>query len=158
MIIQGDDMAEDLTITFVEAAVGVRRRIALMTGPTIELNVPPGVTDGEVLRVPGYGFPGLGGAPPGDLNITVAVTPHDVLCRDAFDVRMDLAVAGARPRDVTRVRVPTIGGEMALEIPANAEPGQVLRLRGMGIRDHVSGGRGDQYVRLVSADARESPA
>ena len=150
MIIQGENMAEDLTVTFVEAAVGVRKRIELMTGPAIELNVPPGVADGEVLRVPGYGFPGLGGAPPGDLNITVAVTPHEVLSRDAFDVRMDLEIAGDRLRVGDRVRVPTIGGEMAVEIPAGAEPGQVLRLRGMGIRDRVSGGRGDQYVRLVT--------
>ncbi len=152
MIIQGENMAEDLTVTFIEAAVGVRKRIELMTGPAIELNVPPGVADGEVLRVPGYGFPGLGGAPPGDLNITVAVTPHEALSRDTFDIRMDLAVAGTEMRDGARVRVPTIGGEMALEIPAGAEPGQVLRLRGMGIRDRVSGGRGDQYVRLVPAD------
>jgi len=152
MIIQGENMAEDLTVTFIEAAVGVRKRIELMTGPAIELNVPPGVADGEMLRVPGYGFPGLGGAPPGDLNITVAVTPHEVLSRDTFDVRMDLEIAVARLRDGDRVRVPTIGGEMAVEIPAGAEPGQVLRLRGMGIRDRVSGGRGDQYVRLVPAD------
>ena len=94
-------------------------------------------------------FPGLGGAPPGDLNITVAVTPHEALRRDAFDVRMDLEISAARMRDDDRVRVPTIGGEMAVEIPAGAEPGQVLRLRGMGIRDRVSGGRGDQYVHLV---------
>jgi DnaJ-class molecular chaperone len=152
MIIQGENMAEDLTVTFIEAAVGVRRRIELMTGPAIKLNVPPGIADGEVLRVPGYGFPGLGGAPPGDLNITVAVTPHEVLSRDTFDVRMDLEIAVDRLRDGDRIRVPTIGGEMAVEIPAGAEPGQVLRLRGMGIRDRVSGGRGDQYVRLVPAD------
>ena len=152
MIIQGDDMAEDLTVTFIEAAVGIRKRIELMTGPAIELNVPPGIADGEVLRAPGYGFPGLGGAAPGDLNITVAVTPHEVLSRDTFHVRMDLEVAGAGLRDGARIRVPTIGGDMALEIPAGAKPGQVLRLRGMGIRDRVSGGRGDQYVRLAAAD------
>ena len=150
MIIQGDDMAEDLSVAFIEAAVGVRKQMELITGATVELNVPPGIADGEVLRVPGYGFPGLGGAPPGDLNITVAVTPHEVLNRDTFDIRMDLEVADTRLRDGARVRVPTIGGEMALEIPAGAEPGQVLRLRGMGIRDRVSGRRGDQYVRLAT--------
>ncbi len=162
MIIRGDDMAEDLRIAFIEAAVGVRRRLELMTGPALELNIPPGTADGEVLRVAGYGFPGLGGAPPGDLNITVAVTAHEALSRDAFDVRMALAVSADQLRHGARVRVPTIGGEMAVQIPAGAVPGQVLRLRGMGIRDRVSGGRGDQYVRLVAAkgpsDARESPA
>ena len=152
MIIQGDDMAEEAHVTFIEAAVGVRKQIELMTGATIELNVPPGIADGEVLRVPGYGFPGLGGAPPGDLNITVAVTSHEVLHRDTFDIRMDLEIADTGLRDGARVRVPTIGGEIALEIPAGAEPGQVLRLRGMGIRDRVSGRRGDQYVRLAATD------
>ena len=78
------------------------------------------------------------------------MTPHEVLNRDTFDIRMDLEVADTRLRDGARVRVPTIGGEMALEIPAGAEPGQVLRLRGMGIRDRVSGRRGDQYVRLAT--------
>lgn len=152
MIVRGDDMAADLALTFIEAAVGARKRIELVTGAAIEINVPAGTADGEVLRVPGYGFPGLGGAPPGDLNITVAVTPHEVLSRDTFDVRMELAVSGTELRDGVRVRVPTIGGEMAVEIPPGSEPGQVLRLRGMGIRDRVSGGRGDQYVRLVGAD------
>ncbi len=153
MIIQGDDMAEDLRVDFIEAAVGVRKRVVLMTGPAIELNVPPGVADGEILKVPGYGFPGLGGAPPGDLNITVQVAPHEVLTRDTFDVHMDLAVDNAQLRGGDRVRVPTIGGELAVQIPAGAEAGQVLRLRGMGIRDRHSGGRGDQYVRLVTAEA-----
>ena len=156
MIIQGDDMAEELPVTFIEAAVGVRKQIELMTGATIELNVPPGIADGEMLRVPGYGFPGLGGAPPGDLNITVAVTSHEVLNRDTFDIRMDLEIADAGLRNGARVRVPTIGGEIALEIPAGAEPGQVLRIQGMGIRDRVSGRRGDQYVRLAATDGSSS--
>jgi DnaJ-class molecular chaperone len=130
----------------------VRKRVELMTGPAIELNVPSGVADGEVLRVPGYGFPGLGGAPPGDLNITVQVAPHEALTRDAFDVHMDLVVTDAQLGAGDRVRVPTIGGELAVQIPAGAAPGQVLRLRGMGIRDRLSGGRGDQYVHLIPTD------
>ena len=84
------------------------------------------------------------------------MTPHEVLSRDVFDVRMELAVGSGQLRDGDRVRVPTIGGEMAVQVPAGAEPGQVLRLRGMGIRDRLSGGRGDQYVRLVVADSGPS--
>ena len=154
MIIPGEDLAESITVSFVEAAVGARKSLTLMTETTVDLNIPPGTRDGETLTIPGYGLPGMGGAPPGDLNVTVAVEPHPVLRRDVFDVRMDLAATAARARRGARIMVPTIGGDMAIDIPAGSKEGDTLSLKGMGFRDPVSGRRGDQLVTLTHRKAK----
>jgi DnaJ-class molecular chaperone len=161
MIIPGEDMAEFLKLPFVEAAVGAVRTLALPTQIEVEVNVPPGIRDGETVVIPGYGFPGMGGAPPGDLNVIIQIEPDEKLRRDVFDIRMDLPVTALRAQRGARVMVPTIGGELALQIPANAKTGQELRLEKMGFRDPVSGRRGDQIVTLTvkpPRKRREKPA
>lgn len=149
MVIPGEDMAEMLRVPFLEAAVGAVKTITLVTEISVDVPVPPGTRDGETLTIRGYGFPGMGGAPPGDLNVIVAVDPHPVLRRDVFDVRMDLAATAAQTRRGARVTVPTIGGDMALKIPAGARAGDTLKMKGLGFLDPVSGRRGDQLVTLT---------
>ena len=158
MLIPGEDMAVDLHVSFIEAAVGALMPVELMTQITVDVRVPAGVRDSEMLTIRGYGFPGLGGAPPGDLNVTVHIDPHPVLRRDVFNVRMDMEIDDERARESGRVMVPTIGGEMALEVPAGVKPGDTLQLKGMGFRDPVSGRRGDQLVSLVAASTEEPTA
>jgi DnaJ-class molecular chaperone len=149
MIIPGEDLAEDVRVTFVEAATGTVKRLTLMTHRTVDVVIPPGIGDGAVLTVPGFGMPGFGGAPPGNLNVTVAVEPDPVLRRDGFDIRMELRITPAAADQGRRVMVPTIAGEIGLQIPPGARNGDVVTLEGQGIRDRVSGRRGNQYVTLA---------
>ncbi len=97
----------------------------------------------------------MGGAPPGDLNVIVQIEPDEVLRRDVFDVRMDLAINATQARRGARLKVPTIGGELALQIPKGSATGQELRLEKMGFRDPVSGRRGDQIVTLTVKPPRK---
>ncbi len=152
MIIPGEDMAEILKMPFVEAAVGAIKRITLVTQVEIDVQVPAGIADGDTITIPGRGFPGMGGAPPGDLNVIVEIEPHEKLSRDVFSVRMTLEVSEAEARDGVRVMVPTIGGELALEVPPGAQAGDELTLERMGFRDPVSGRRGDQIVTVAIGD------
>ncbi len=158
MIIPGEDMAEFLKLPFVEAAVGAIKTLLLPTQIEVEIKINAGIADGGTIVIPGYGFPGMGGAPPGDLNVIVQIEPDEVLSRDVFDVRMDLSVNATQARRGARIKVPTIGGELALQIPKGAETGLELRLEKMGFRDPVSGRRGDQIVTLTVKPPRKPPS
>jgi DnaJ-class molecular chaperone len=155
MIIPGEDMAEFLKLPFVEAAVGAIKTLALPTQVEVEISISPGIADGETIVIPGYGFPGMGGAPPGNLNVIVQIEPDKDLSRDVFNVLMDLPVTATQAKRGARVKVRTIGGELALQIPKGAKTGQELRLEKMGFRDPVSGRRGDQIVTLTVKPPRK---
>ena len=158
MIIPGEDMAVDLTVSFIEAAVGVRKPIELITGPRIELNVPPGVTDGEMLSVPGYGFPGLGGGPPGDLWISVSVRPHPIFRRAGKNLELDLPITLAEAVKGARVEVPTLDGRVTLAVPPGTSSGTRLRMRGQGIPGGSRESAGDLLARIqVAVPADPSP-
>jgi len=149
MIIPGEDLAEDVKVSFIEAATGALKRLSLMSHRTVDVVIPPGIANGAMLTIPGFGMPGFGGAPPGNLNVTVAVEPDPVLRRDGFDIRMVLKLTAAAADQGRRMVVPTIGGDIGLQIPPGARAGDVFTLEGMGIRDNVSGRRGNQYVTLT---------
>lgn len=76
--LRGEDLAESLSITANEATNGTRKKIDLMTGRTVTVDVVPGAKHGDMVTVPGLGLPGFGGGPPGDLNviIEIAKTPE----------------------------------------------------------------------------------
>lgn len=139
---KGPDVHYRLEIDFLEAANGAKKRITLPSGQTLDLTIPEGVTTGQILRLKEKGDPGLGGGPPGDALIDIAVRPHPVFERSGDDIvvevpiSLDEAVLGAK------VETPTISGPVSLTVPAGASSGQMLRLRGKGIR------KGDQLVRL----------
>jgi DnaJ-class molecular chaperone len=104
--------------------------------------IPEGLADGQTIRLRGQGGPGLGGGPPGDALITVTVQPHPVFERDGDDILIELPISFDEAVLGARVEAPTIDGPVSLTIPKGASSGQVLRLRGRGVR------KGDQLVRL----------
>ncbi len=115
---------------------------------TLEVNIPAGVREGSVIRLTGQGEPGSGDAPAGDLLLRVRLSAHPLFkVMNNGDVYIDLPVAPWETALGARVNLPTLDGPVEMAIPAGAQGGQRLRLRGQGInRSH--GGRGDQYVRL----------
>ena len=115
------------------------------------LKIPPGLKDGQQIRVKGRGGVGRNGGPNGDVLIQVTVAPHPYLTRDGDDLRMDLPVTLKEAVLGAKVPVPTLSGTVNLSIPANSNSGAVLRLKGKGVPAHVGEAAGDLYVRLVVA-------
>ena len=146
---QGEDFTAQVTVSFEEAANGGTRRIVLQNGEQIDVKIPAGVKDGQVVRVKGRGGAGRGGAANGDILLTVSVAPHPWMTRDGNDIRMDLPVTLKEAVLGAKVPVPTLTGTVALSIPPGSNTGAILRLKGKGIGGHGATPAGDLYVRLV---------
>ncbi len=146
---KGEDFSAAVTVSFDEAANGGTRRVVLQNGEQIDVKIPVGVRDGQVVRVKGRGGAGRGGGPSGDILLSVSVAPHPYLTRDGNDIRMDLPVTLQEAVLGGKVPVPTLTGTVSLSVPANSNTGSVLRLKGKGIPAHNGEPAGDLYVRLV---------
>ncbi len=105
--------------------------------------------DGQQLRVKGQGGPGGNGGPPGDVLLHVSVAPHPYFTRDGNDLRLDLPVTLGEAVLGGKVPVPTLTGPVSLTVPAGANSGTVMRLKGKGIQS--GGTTGDLYVKLQVA-------
>jgi DnaJ-class molecular chaperone len=144
--LRGQDARYTLEVDFLEAALGARKRVTLPDGGVLDLTVPEGVTDGQVLRLKGKGAPGIRGGEPGDAMVEIRVRAHTSFRRQGNDVLLDVpltideAVLGAK------IEVPTISGRVALNIPKGTSSGRAFRLKGRGIKQGPSGTPGDQIV------------
>jgi DnaJ-class molecular chaperone len=125
------------------------RGAGVVTRPrTLDVTIPAGMREGSVIRLAGQGEPGMGNAPPGDILLRLRLKPHRLFSvTPEGDVQIDLPVAPWETALGARVNVPTIDGSVEMTIPAGAQGGQRLRLRGQGL-NRRGGGRGDEYVRL----------
>lgn len=113
----------------------------------ISVNIPPGVKDGERLRIAGRGEPGEGGA--GDLYLIVRTKPHPVFERDGKDLRCEVPITFVQAALGSEVEVPTLEGKMKMKIPPGTQPGKVFRLEGKGLPELGGGRRGDLYVKIL---------
>jgi DnaJ-class molecular chaperone len=127
----GRDISAALSVTLAEAATGVKKRVQLPTGKEVEVKIPPGLDEGQQIRLKGQGLPGAGGRA-GDLLITVSVTPHPLFQRDGADLRLDLPVTLYEAVLGAKVRVPTLDGTVELAMPAGTNSGRTFRLKGKG--------------------------
>ncbi len=148
---RGADAHYQLTIDFLDAANGTLRRVTLPDGRTLDVRIPSGVRDGQVIRLKGQGMPGVGDGAAGDALVEIAVAPHPYFRREGDDIIVELPVTLQEAVLGGPLEVPTIAGAVRLTIPPNSGTGTRLRLRGRGI------GSGHQYVELhvVSPPAEE---
>jgi DnaJ-class molecular chaperone len=143
----GGDRLYTLTVDFVEAASGAKKRLALAPDSWLDVTIPPGIETGQMLRLKGKGDSGIGGGPAGDALIEVHVAPHPYFRRDGDNILIELPVSVAEAVLGGRVTVPTVTGPVAMTIPKGSDSGTQLRLRGKGI--HRRGQpEGDQLVTL----------
>jgi DnaJ-class molecular chaperone len=150
-----------LTIDFALAATGGKQRLSLSPETWLDVTVPPGIEEGQVLRLKGKGAPGFGGGPPGDALIEVTIAPHPFFRREGDDIHVELPVSLAEAVLGARVSVPTVTGPVTMTIPQGSDTGTRLRLRGKGIHKKRRGHEttGDQYVTLtVMIGASDDPA
>lgn len=115
---------------------------------TIEVNIPTGVRDGSTIRLAGQGGGGAGGAQAGDLYLHIRLRPHPTFKVRGDDLEVEMPVAPWEAVLGAKIEVPTIDGQVEVSVPAGAQTGQRLRLRGQGL-NRRKGGRGDEYVRLA---------
>jgi DnaJ-class molecular chaperone len=165
---RGDDLEAPTTITLEEAATGTQRRLTVRapetcslckgagevrggmcprcdgTGSTVgmkelEVTIPKGVRTGSRVRISGKGGPGMNGGPAGDVYLVIKVVPHPRFERSGDDLVETVAVPLYTAVLGGEVVVPTLGGQVALTIPAGTQAGRQFRLRGKGMPKLGSG-------------------
>jgi DnaJ-class molecular chaperone len=147
MAFPGGDLHLKLAVPFLDAVNGATARVSLPGGDVLDLKIPPGATDGQVLRLRGKGLPGINGGKPGDALVELAVTPHPLYRREGDTIRYELPVSLAEAVLGAKVEAPTPAGKVVLTIPRGSNTGSVLRLRGRGVA-RPNGTRGDCIVTL----------
>ena len=115
----------------------------------LEIKVPAGIADGQVIRVPGEGEPGELGGPRGDLHVVVRVRQHDLFMRDGDNLILDMPISFSQASLGGKVEVPTLEKRADLTIPSGTQHGQVFRLRDEGMPSLRNGRRGDMLVRVL---------
>jgi len=117
---------------------------------TINVRIPPGVEDGQRIRLAGQGEAGLRGAPSGDLYVTVHVKSDKVFGRDGDDLTVTVPVAFHELALGATLSVPTLEGKVGVRVPKGTSDGRILRVRGRGVPKR-SGGHGDLLVTVKVA-------
>lgn len=151
----GRDAEHEVTLRFEEAIRGVQMnlRISREGGgeETASVKIPPGVRDGQRIRVRGKGQPGVAGGAPGDLYIVCRVQPHPYFRRVDNDIYLDLPLSLTEAALGTKVEIPTLEGKTVLTVPPGTPSGAKLRLKDRGVKPPGGAPRGHQYavVRIV---------
>lgn len=145
----GGDTEAVLELSLEEAARGGRRRVSI-DGREVEIEIPAGVADGEVVRIAGQGAQGARGGRTGDLLLRVRLRPHPRFRFEGRDLHTDLDVSPADAALGATLEVPTLEGTARVKVPPGSSSGRRLRLRGKGL-PNPGGTPGDLYatVRIV---------
>jgi DnaJ-class molecular chaperone len=147
--VKGEDVEATLTVALEDIVREEKQRITLPGGREVEVTLPPGVAEGQTIRLRGLGRPGAGGGEPGDVLLTIRIAPQDRYTVEGSDLRLRLPIDLEDAVLGGKVRVPTPTGAVEMNVPAMTSSGRTFRLRGKGLP--AKGGRGDL---LVTAEIR----
>jgi molecular chaperone DnaJ len=148
---KGSDLTADVTIGFNDAAFGCTRSIRLSdadgTMRTLEVSIPAGIDEGQMVRLRGKGNPSYTGGTPGDLLLRVHIEPREGFSRKGTDVYVNCEVPFTTAMLGGEARVDTLTGQVICKIPKGTQGGSKIRLRGKGIPDmHHPTVKGDEYA------------
>jgi len=138
---KGEDMEAALTVSLEDVANEAKKRITLPNGRDVDVVIPKGVVDGQVIRLRGLG--GTGSAP-GDVLLTIRIAPHEQFTVEGGNLRVRVPVELEEAVLGTKLRVPTLGGAVDMTIPPMTSSGRTFRLRGKGLPG--KNGKGDILV------------
>ena len=144
---RGSDVHYSLPLDFRDAIKGGKRQIALPDGSALEVTIPPGTRDGQILRLRGKGLPGVNGGPPGDALIEIEVQPHPLFTLKGDDIHAELPVSLREAVLGGKVKAPTPSGTVTVVVPKWSNTGTVLRLKGKGA-PRPDGSKGDELLTL----------
>ncbi len=136
---RGQDVRYTLEVGFLEAIAGTKKRVTMPEGGVLDLTVPEGVADGQVLRLKGKGKPGFGSGESGDALVEIHVKPHPDFQRVGDDIHMSLPVSLDEAVLGGKIEVATPGGRLQLILPKGTSSGRVFRLKGKGARSSATG-------------------
>ncbi len=140
---KGEDVEATLTVTLEEVAAEAKKRVRLPTGRDVDVVIPKGVADGQVIRLRGLGA-GAPGIDPGDALLTIAFAPHERFTPEGSNLRLRLPVEIEEAILGGTVRVPTLTGTVEMTIPPMTNSGRTFRLRGKGLPGKT--GPGDLFA------------
>lgn len=143
---RGPDAHYRLTVEFLDAITGATRRLTLPDGRTLDVTIPPGIQEGQILRLRGKGVPSAGEGEAGDALVEVSIIPHRFFTRVGDDIHLELPVTLGEAFLGGSIKVPTPGGPVVVKVPKGSNSGSVLRLKGKGVSRR--GGQGDELVKL----------
>jgi DnaJ-class molecular chaperone len=135
-------------VDFMSAIEGASVKVRIQDGADeVTVRIPPGAGTGDKVRVAGHGAPGAGGGPAGDLLLSIDIAPHPFFKREGLDLSLDLPISVAEAYQGAKVKVPTPSGEVTLTVPKGAQSGQIVRLKGKGVKRQSK--QGDLFVRFL---------
>ena len=156
---RGRDIAVDIELSFQESIYGAERKVVInskfVKQKEVSINVPPGIDDGQMVRLTGQGEI-LEGGVPGDLYVKVHVRKHPYLRKEGYNLIMDLDVKLSEALLGIEKAVHTLDGEVTLKVPSGTKHGTILRVKGKGVpytsgphfAEASRGKRGDLYIRI----------
>jgi len=145
---RGQDVSYSLPVAFVDAANGAARTVTLHDSKILQVTIPEGAEDRQMLRLKGRGMPGYGGGPPGDAYVELHVEPHALFTRKDDNIHVEIPITLREAVLGARIDVPTVSGPVAMTIPKGSNTGTTLRLRERGLRNRRTGQRGHQFITL----------
>jgi molecular chaperone DnaJ len=116
---------------------------------TISVKVPPGVDNGDRIRLSGEGEAGENGGPPGDLYVSINVSEHPIFKRDGTDLHCDVPISFATAVLGGEMEIPTLGGRVKLKIPPETQSGKIFRLRSKGVKSVRASSKGDLLCKVM---------
>jgi DnaJ-class molecular chaperone len=140
---RGHDLQYGLSIDFLDAVNGASQRLTLPGGGTLDVTIPPGIQQGQMLRLRGKGEPSPGEGEPGDALVEISIKPHPFFIRHGDDIHLELPVTLTEAVLGARVEAPTPTGKVLVTVPKGSNTGSILRLKGKGVAS-----RGDELVKL----------
>ena len=143
---RGADVKAAIAVTLEDISAGKKPAVSLPAGKTVALTLPKGVSDGQVIRLKGQGQPSPSGGAAGDVLVTVRFVPHPQFTVVGSDLRVDVPVSLQDAVLGAKVAVPTLAGRVQISVPAMADTGKAMRLKGKGLPR--KSGHGDLIVDL----------
>lgn len=155
---RGRDIAVDIELSFQESIFGAERKVVInskfVKQKEVTISVPPGIDDGQMIRLTSQGEI-LDGGVPGDLYVKIHVRKHPYLRKEGYNLIMNLEVKLSEALLGAEKEIHTLDGEITLKIPAGTKHGVILRVKGKGVPQggrsaftKTSTGRGDLYIRI----------
>ena len=122
---------------------------------TLEVKIPAGIDDRQIINARGQGNKGANGGPAGDLRIAVNVRPHPIFARDGYNVWVEMHISFPAAALGCELQVPTLDGKVKYNVPAGTQSGTVFKLKNRGIQSLNGRGHGDELVRVIVDVPRE---
>jgi DnaJ-class molecular chaperone len=144
----GGSISYTLTVDFLDAVNGTRKTVSMPDGKSLDIKIPAGTREGQILRLKGQGMPGIGGGEAGDAMVEIHILPSADFTRDGTTIRTILPITFGEALNGGTARARTVDGSVNVKIPKGAQTGTILRLRGKGVPASGSRAAGDQLVEL----------